>query len=410
MNAIARAIASTLAAVDLAGRVRNALPPRPPPRARVRVIAAGKAAPAMVRGALERWPECIERVLVVLPDATPCELVGDRIEVVRAAHPLPDSRSVAAASAALELARGTVSDLLVVLVSGGASSLLCAPAPPVTLDDKRACTQALLASGASIVEVNTVRRHLSRIKGGGLTRAAAPGRVLALLVSDVLAGHPFDIGSGPTLVDPTTVADARRALERRAPAFARLPTVETLKPREPEARRQRARVVASPADFVELMASALAREGYRPRVLPPSVDGVDALANEYVEASRSLEPGRALVRAAEPAVVVPSGSGGRGGRASHLAALVAPALAPNVVFLAGATDGVDGSSSAAGAVVDATSPSRVREGRWKAGVAAFDTAALHEQAGTALATGPTGLNFADVHVLANVGGLSSPRP
>jgi glycerate 2-kinase len=411
---LAQAFEQALASIDLRRLGHDALPPLPPTRARVRVVAIGKAAPAMAAGALQRWAQRIERTLVVLPDGTsagPLERADgtaalERAVLLRAAHPLPDERSVGAAEMALSLARGEATDLLVVLVSGGASSLACAPCDGLTLEGKREIVSAMLASGARIDEVNTVRRHLSRIKGGALTRAAAPGRVLALLASDVVNGAASDIGSGPTLPDRTTVRDAQRLVEQYAPSQGLLPFVETLKDDAPVARRQRSRVIVSPADLVDAVARALRAQGYRVRVLPPSTDSVATFADEYALAASSLGPNGALVRAAEPSLRIAARrteeGTGRGGRSGHLGAQLSRRLPAGVTFMAAASDGVDGSSGAAGVVVDGELGARV-SGGWAsvdAALAAFDTADVLEQAGAAIRGGPTGINLADVHVLA----------
>jgi glycerate 2-kinase len=384
--------------LDLAAHVVSALPPKPPSRARVRVIAAGKAAPEMARGLRSVWSSRVEHTLIVAPDGTPCDEGDTRLEVLRAGHPLPDARSVAAAERALSFAREDAKDLLVVLISGGASALLAAPIDGVTLADKVGVTKALLVSGAPIEGVNLVRRHLSRIKGGGLTRAAAPGRVLGLLASDVIGGQAHDIGSGPTASDPTTVDEARAALLRWAPSFSQLPMQETLGPGEPAARRQRAQIIATPTDLAEAVARLLTRGGFVSRVLPASSGGADELAAEYERTCTQLAPGSAVVRAAEPRIAVGTAGPGKGGRAGHVAALVGRRLRDGFVFLAGASDGVDGSSGSAGAVVDGSFRS-IGDARIDEALAAFDTARLHEEAGTAIRLGPTGKNFADVHVL-----------
>jgi glycerate 2-kinase len=397
-TSLGAAFQRALAEIDLTGRVVKALPPRPPSRARVRALAMGKAAPAMARGVAASWPGRVERTLIVVSDGTAGGVEDDRVELVRASHPLPDARSVAAAERALELARQSAEDLLVVLVSGGASALLCAPVTGVTLGDKVGVTRALLRSGAPIEEINLVRRHLSRVKGGGISRAAAPGRVLGLLASDVIGGGPHDIGSGPTVSDPTTVADARAALRRWAPSFAHLPLHETLKPEQPAARRQRAKVIATPNDLAVVLAGVLQAEGVSCRVLAPSTDLAADLAAEYLALCSELEPGSAVVRVAEPSVPIIAARPGNGGRASHTAALVGRRLPTGFVFLAGASDGVDGASGAAGAVVDG-SFGALGERRIDEALAAFDTASLHEEARTSIQLAPTGLNFADVHVL-----------
>jgi glycerate 2-kinase len=388
-----------LARVDLTTRVHDALPPLPPTRANVRVIAIGKAAAAMAKGALSRWQSRIEHALVVAPEGTDAGGL-ESAEVLRASHPLPDGRSVAAAERTALLAEGGARDVRLVLISGGASSLVCSPAPGLSFDRKRECISALLASGAPIGEVNTARRHLSSIKGGGLTRRAFPARVLALLASDVVVGEPYDIGSGPTMVDPTTVADARRVLAQFAPQFGDIPLIETLKANDAAPRRQRARVIASPNELATLVSDELRAQGFVVHVRPPSVAEVSELSREYAEALAVLGPREAIVRAAEPSLVVPPRSSGRGGRSGHLAALVALKLPRGTAFLAGASDGVDAASGAAGASVDAAFAELLGSVRIAGALSAFDTAALHEEAGTAIAGRPTGLNLADVHVLA----------
>lgn len=369
------AVARALAALDLERAVIDALAGERLDR--VRLVAIGKAAAAMASGARRALGDRIEDAVVVTP--------------ADAGHPLPDAGSVRAAKRCLALASRAGDAVLLVLVSGGASALVCAPAPGVTLATKRAITRAMLASGATVQEINVVRKHLSRIKGGGLARAAAPRPVLTLIASDVIGGEPTDVGSGPSVADPSSIAEARALLRRHAPQWIDVPLVRTLG-RDPS-HRLRARIVASP----EALARVIARE-LDARVLAPSQADVEALAAEYVARAKRMRPGSAIVRAAEPSVVVrtPAGRAGRGGRSSHLAALVARDLPPGVTFAAIATDGVDGSSGTAGAIVDAGLASRTDLAR---AIASFDTGPLHVRAGTALPASPSGHNLADVHVL-----------
>jgi glycerate 2-kinase len=381
-EALARAFTRALGSIDLTALVRGALPAIP---REARLIAIGKAAPAMALGALD----ACARALVIAPDGTPSHLDSSRAESLRAAHPVPDERSVLAAERALDFVRGSA--FTVVLLSGGASSLVCAPHADFSLDAKRDVTRALLAEGASIAEINTVRRHLSRIKGGGLAAAASPGRVVARIVSDVLGDALHDIGSGPTVADPTTVDDARAILARLAPRFANAPLHETAKHVVADAS-----IIASPSTLAAAVAAALAPR-FRARLLPASSASVDALAEEYAELARTLRAGEALVRSAEPTLRVATHAG-TGGRCAHLAARVALDLPRGVAFLAGASDGADGTSSAAGASVDAST--FADRAAVLAALAAFDTAPLHARHGSAIALGPTGLNFTDVHVLA----------
>jgi hydroxypyruvate reductase len=319
--------------------------------------------------------------------------------VLRAAHPLPDERSVAAALRVLEVARQS-QGLLLVLVSGGASSLVCAPCDGLTLNDKREIISAVLASGAPVSELNTVRRHLSRVKGGGITRAAAPTHTLAYLASDVIGGGPHDVGSGPTVPDPTTAAEARAILLHRARRFRRAPMRETLKPGDPEASLQKVRTIAAPDDLALSAAEALRSRGYNPRILPSMTRDVEAMAAEYRRIASELAPGEAVVRAAEPLVSLAHGKHGRGGRSTHLAVLLAHTIPIDVAFLAAASDGVDGSSGLAGGIVDSEFASTVDEARCNEALEHFDTAKLLEQAGTAIPGGATELNLADVHILA----------
>ena len=397
------AFLEALQSLDFAGAVRDAIADVPAELARERVfaIAIGKAAPAMMQGALASWGARIERAIVVCPDQTPCPLDEDaRLEVLRAGHPLPDARSVDAAARLLALAHGASrEDLLLVLVSGGASALACAPHAGLGFDTKLDATHALLDAGASIEEFNTVRRHLSRIKGGGLTRATR-GHVTAFLASDVIGGAPHDIGSGPTTPDPTTIADARAVLARYAPQFSSMALVESLKPTDEAASRERHSIVIGPDVLVDHAARSLARCGLSPSRLSPSKSSVSDLAGEYARLARSLGPGEARLRVAEPSLRVDASPAGRGGRSGHLAAVLAPRLAPGTVFLAGASDGADGTSGAAGAIVDPSFLTRISMSSHADHIARFDTAALHEVAGTAIFTGPTGVNLCDLHILA----------
>jgi len=390
---------STVTSTDVASRVHDALPARPPRALSASVIAMGKAAPAMAAGALQRWSPYIEKLLIVTADGVPCGLTDPRIELLRAPHPLPDARSVFAASRALDVAR-EAPGLVLALVSGGTSSLVAAPIDGITLDEKREIITCMMGSAATIQELNTVRRHISKVKGGGLTRAAAPTHTLAYIVSDVIGGAPEDVGSGPTVPDPTTAAQARAILLHHARRFRRVPMKETLKPGDPEASLQKVRTILAPDDLARIAAELFMQHGYGVRILPPASVEVQRMASEYREIAHGLTPGEVVVRAAEPLVAMGGVKPGRGGRAGHLAAVLAHTLPADVSFLSGASDGVDGASGTAGAIVDAEFCSKIDEARCDEAIRSFDTATLHEEAGTALPGGPTGLNLADLHVLA----------
>ncbi len=416
LRALLRAsLRDALTGLDPARLVHDALPPLPPRRARVRVIAAGKAAVAMAEGALRRWPSRVEDALAITVDPGDGSLrsPGDpRLTIRLAAHPLPDARSVAAADEALTRAGDLgAEDLLVALISGGASSLLAAPSPGLSLDLKRSLLTALLDAGAPIREVNLVRRHLSRVKGGRLAAAALPARVLTLILSDVIGGEVHDIGSGPTVPDPTTVEEARAALRRYAPDAEALPFLdESLKPDAPislinvaqtfpAAARIRAKIVADPATLAEAVAASLERAGLRARAAAPEEGDAYAMAARRVAQARSLAPGEALVIPCEPTLRLPQ-------RVVEAAAPGWIALAAlrdlpeGVALLCAASDGVDGSSGGAGALVMREDAQRIDGDAVEAALVNFDDAAIHDALGTQLAGGPTGHNLADVHVLA----------
>lgn len=375
-------------------------PPAVVPRSSFDAIALGKAAGRMMDGLLESWGTSLRAALVVLPDDSPAPRDDGRVRVLRAAHPLPDERSVMAGDAVLDFARNGAGEALYVLVSGGASSLVLAPASGVTLEVARAVTQTLLTSGADVRDTNTVRRHISRVHGGALLRASSPRPTVTIVESDVIDGQPYDVGSGPSVPDPTTIEDARRILARFAPTFAPLLGLdagETLKPADPAASRSTIVTTGGPAQLAEALASQLRDSGLAVQVLDPSLGDVAALAEEYARRARTMKPGEAIVRVAEPSLRVGVSRPGAGGRCGHLASLVAAALPPGVSFLAAASDGVDGSGGTSGAVVDSESFSN--PAALRAAVAAFDTGPLLVACGAALPVGPTGLNLTDVHAL-----------
>ncbi|MGH7032629.1 MAG: glycerate kinase type-2 family protein, partial [Stellaceae bacterium] len=205
-----RLLAAALDAADPAKTLPAHLPP--PPKGRTLVVGAGKAAAKMAQAVEDHWSGALSGLVVTrYGHALPCR----KIEVVEAAHPVPDEAGVAAAGRILELVRGlSGDDLVLCLLSGGASALLTLPAPGIALADKQSLTRTLLRSGATIGEINTVRKHLSHIKGGRLAKRAQPARVVTLAISDVPGDDPAVIGSGPTVPDPTTLADARAVAER----------------------------------------------------------------------------------------------------------------------------------------------------------------------------------------------------
>jgi len=402
---LAEVFRESLATLDPARLVAEALPARPPDGARVRLFAAGKAAGAMARGALSRWGDRIEAALVVTVDGAPIDWNGLDLprtpDVLLAAHPVPDERSVTAARAALAFVRGLgPDDHLLALISGGSSALLVSPPPGLDLEDERHVVRALLEGGAPIHDVNLVRRHLSRIKGGRLALAAAPAFVETLALSDVVAGALHDIGSGPTVPDPTTAAEARRALDQYAPPELAAQLGPFLDDTEsPLPVRTSARLLAGPEDFARAAAALLAARGFSVRIEPAEGGDAHAVVEKRLTQAMTLAPGHAIVVACEPTLALPP-QRGRGGRAGWVALAAVKSLPPGVALLCGASDGADGSSGAAGAVVSAEAAGDLDSARIDAALGAYDDAAVHRTIGTAIVTGPTGQNLTDLHILA----------
>ena len=378
------------------------------------VLGCGKASGAMacaVEGALGEW---ITGGFVVVKDGyrVPTRVV----EVAEAGHPVPDPRGLAASSRLLALAReARVEDLVVFLVSGGGSALTPAPSPPITLEEKQAVTRLLLAAGATIGELNAVRKHVSLLKGGQLARAAAPARVLTLALSDVI-GDPLDvIASGPTAPDPTTFGDAlgvlrrRRVLDRipaavreRLEAGLRGEVEETPKPGDPLFDRVTNLVIGNNTLIVDGAVAAARRLGYRSELVSRALEGeARKVARDLVERARTLEPPACLVAAGETTVTV-RGSG-RGGRCQEFALAAALEIAddPALTVLAAGTDGTDGPTDAAGGLVDGTTVGKGRAAGLDAAEALADNDAYGflRESGDLVVTGPTNTNLLDLYIV-----------
>lgn len=388
---------------------------------RILVAAVGKAAPAMAAGALEALAPVAGRVgagIVVAPRGLACRLgpAGARFEIHGTGHPVPDADGEAAARRVARLVgamRGD--DLLLLLLSGGGSSLLPLPADPVSLADKAAVTSLLLASGADIAEINTVRKHLSAIKGGRLaTRCMGASETLA--ISDVVGDRLDLIASGPTVADPTTFADALAVLERRrlldaVPSSVRAMLAAGAAGRIPETPkslpdRHRAGVIASNRTAVDAAAEEARRRGFAPRVLSTALAGEAreagaAIAAAAREARRQMRPGRpgaCLIWGGETTVTVRGP--GKGGRNQEIALAAAIGLAgiDGVLVASFATDGKEGNTDAAGAFASgATVAAGARSGLDPAAsLEANDAHAFLEAAGELIVTGPTGTNVNDI--------------
>jgi len=322
------------------------------PKGRVLVIAAGKGAVPMAQAVEAHWPDASGFAVTRTGYGGPLQ----RIELIEASHPVPDAAGLAAASRCLQLAESAgEDDLVLVLLSGGASALLAAPVPPLDLTAKQAVTRALVRSGASIGEINLVRRHLSLIKGGRLAAAAWPAQVLTLAVSDVVGDVPEDIGSGPTVGDSGTIADAQAVLARYGIADPENWS-ESVKPDDSRLTRSRFQVVVRPDDALAATGAFLDAQGYLPIVVEREAHGDARLAaRRHAEAAiQALQNGErcALISGGELTVTV-SGSGS-GGPNQEYALELAMAIEgqPGLSALAADTDGVDGNRDIAGAYVD----------------------------------------------------------
>lgn len=412
-----RLFAAGLAAADPARCVPPALAAIEPPGpgGRLIVVGAGKASAAMARAVEAHWPGPLSGLVVTrYGHGVPCS----RIEIVEAAHPVPDAAGEAAAARILALVGGlTVNDRVLALISGGGSALLAAPAAGVTLLQKRALTSALLRSGASIGEINGVRKQLSAIKGGRLALAAWPAPVLTLAISDVPGDDPAVIASGPTVGDPGDGAAALAILERYGipldPALrARLAAGElaTPKPDDPRLARSRFVLLASPRQMLEAAAAEARRCGVTPLILGDAIEG-EAREVARVHAGIALACSRHGFPAGRPCVLLSGGEttvtlrgeGGRGGRNSEFLLGLALALdgAPGIAALAADSDGIDGSEDNAGAFVDPQTPARARalglDGR--AALAANDAWGYFAALGDLLVTGPTLTNVNDFRAI-----------
>jgi hydroxypyruvate reductase len=385
------------------------------------VLALGKAAPAMAAGLVRaRGPVRLARGLVITTAGAPQVALPTTLARLTGEHPLPGDGSVHAARAADALcARLRPPARLLVLLSGGGSALLAAPAAGLSLEDKRRCTAAVARAGASIFELNAVRKHLSSIKGGQLGAATqVPVRVLAL--SDVVGDDPATIASGPFCADPTRFADALRIVDDLVPPTGQLASArahlargaagalpETPKPGDPRLAAIEHQILAGPGRVGAEARALIEGRGLPAGLLSRDIEApVAALAQAYAERAAEERaaggPPRVLIGNGEPRIELPARPG-RGGRCTHLALLVARSIAglAGVAFLAAVTDDRDGNSPAAGAVVDGqTWPRAVAEGLDpEQALLGFDSAGPLEALGCLLPPHGTS-NLLDLHLMA----------
>ena len=381
---------------------------------RVFVLAVGKAAGPMSRAAGEVLGEALSGGLCVVKEGH--EEPPEHFEAVVASHPEPDERSVRAAGRVEEFLDGLEDgDLLLVLVSGGASALLADAAPGITLQDLKQLTGALLRSGAAIGEINAVRKHVSTLKGGNLVRRAAPARVVALLLSDVVGDAPSSIGSGLTAPDPTTLEDARSVLtwyEITAPQSVTdhlEKGQETPKPGDADFEKL-TNIIVGGSRLTAEAATQKAREmGYEPLLLSTHVTGEAqgaanlhaAIVREVLESGNPLNPPCAIVSGGEATVVVRGAGTGGPNQEFALALAVELEGVEGWAALAVDTDGNDGPTDAAGGLVTGETAAAIREGGVDPAEALYENDAYHAlKAGDALvSTGSTGTNVNDLRVV-----------
>ena len=412
------------AAVAAADPLQVLAPALPDPASIRRVrrtlaVGAGKAAASMAMAVERHWPADAPLdglVVTRYAHGLPCR----RIEVIEAGHPVPDEAGERAAARILERATALgEEDLLVALVSGGGSSLLSLPVDSVPMDDLRAVTRSLLASGAPIQDMNVVRKHLSRIQGGRLAQRTR-ARVLALMISDVAGDDPSSIASGPCSPDPSTYADALEILARwrvATPASvrehlergARGLVDETPKPGDPLFERVQARMLATAHGSLEAAAAEFARAGIRPVVLGDTVTGearevaqvMAAIAREIVRYDQPFERPVALISGGECTVTVRGR--GRGGCCAEFLLALARELdgVPGAWAIAADTDGIDGSESNAGAIVAPDTMARASAAGLDARALLDDNDAwsFFDALGDLVTTGPTRTNVNDFRAL-----------
>lgn len=387
---------------------------------RIIVVGAGKASAAMAQGLEDVLGDRITAGAITTKDGH--TLPTRRIVIQEAAHPSPDARCLAGAQAMLALLRDlTERDVVIALMSGGGSALVEAPVAGVGLDDLIGLTRLLLRSGAVIHEINTIRKHLSTIKGGGLARLARPARVLNLMISDVIGDDLDTIASGPTVPDPTTFADALAVLDRydlrsvvplairahlEAGAVGRAP--ETAKPGDPTFARVTNVLVATNALAVRAAAVEADQLGYRPLVLSTLVQGeAREIARMWsaigMQAASTGEPaaGPCCLLGGGEATVTLAGDG-LGGRNTEfaLAAAIAIAGTPRLTIASLATDGSDGPTDAVGGIVDGDTIARAQAAGLdpRAFLRANDSYHFFARAGGLVKTGPTGTNVNDLYL------------
>ena len=386
-----------------------------PPEGRTLLIAVGKAAASMAQAAENAWPTDAPLSGVALTrygHGMRC----DRIEVIEAAHPVPDNRGHETAQRMLkEVVQLTADDLLLFLVSGGGSALLALPANNISIAEKKAINRALLVSGAPIGEMNTVRKHLSAVKGGRLAQAAAPAKVVTLAISDVPFDDPSTIASGPTVPDPTTLLEAKNLIDRYGieisdTARSHLDAASSETPKEGDTvfKNSRFTLISNPSDMVDTVVKKCRADGHFVETLGANVEGE---AKEVGQAHAKLaldakadKTNQLIISGGETTVTVdpkrPSGKGGR-----NVEYLLSLAIALNgeegVYAIAADTDGIDGSEDNAGALItpDTLARAKAQNLNAQAMLDGHDAYSFFEALGDLVVTGPTRTNVNDFRAI-----------
>ena len=412
-RSLLRAMFDAAIAAALPDRSLPAYLPKPP-KGRTLVVGCGKAAASMAKAVEDHWKGELSGLVVTRYGH---KARTRKIEVVEAAHPVPDLAGREAAERILKLVQGlSADDLVLFLVSGGGSALLALPAPGLTLTDKQAINKALLKSGANITEMNCVRKHLSAVKGGRLAAACAPAKVVTLAISDIPGDDPAVIASGPTVADPTTFADALAILDKyriteplTVVNHLRAAREETPKPGDPRLAGTELHMVATPQMSLEAAAEVARKSGVTPLILGDAIEGESrevALVHAGIarQVKRHGQPAKApcvLLSGGETTVTVRGR--GRGGRNAEFLLALAVALnaESGISALAGDTDGVDGTEDNAGAVLtpDSLSRAAARNLDAKAMLADNDGYSFFSGLGDLVITGPTLTNVNDFRAL-----------
>ncbi|AHK03061.1 MULTISPECIES: glycerate kinase type-2 family protein [Rhizobium/Agrobacterium group] len=410
-DALNRIFMAAVASADPAKVLQHHLPS--PPKGRCVVVGAGKASAAMAAALDKAWADVNLSGIVVTRygHAVP----AGRIEIIEASHPVPDDMSAEAARRILAAVEGlTADDMVIALISGGGSALMVAPAQGVTLADKMAVNRALLASGATISEMNAVRKHLSRIKGGRLALAAKPARVVSLLISDVPGDDPSEIASGPTVADPSDINNVREIVSRYAldlPENVRKVLEkgeETPKAGDIE---EDIRLIATPSLALQAAADEAVKLGLTPLILGDSLEGESkdvgaVMAGIALSASRKGLPVKGpavLLSGGETTVTIGKGLAGKGGRNTEFLLSLALTLkgAGGIWAIAGDSDGIDGVEDAAGALVTPDTLARMRNAGAdpRQSLVGHDSYTAFKAVGDLVVTGPTLTNVNDIRAI-----------